>query len=76
MPVAKRLTIENVNLDDDREMDEFDEQVMAAGLERVRASFPPSLSFQQGPISWKPDGRQQQTAPPPLYSRLPTALEQ
>jgi hypothetical protein len=37
MPVAKRLTIENVNLDDERELDAFDDQVLAAGLERVRA---------------------------------------
>jgi hypothetical protein len=37
MPIAKRLTIENVNLDDEREMDEFDNQVIAAGMERVRA---------------------------------------
>src|SRR5260221_13751325 len=37
MSITKRLTIENVNLDDEREMDEFDEQVITAGLERVRA---------------------------------------
>ncbi len=37
MPIAKRLTIENVNLDDEQEMDAFDEQVIAAGLARVRA---------------------------------------
>ena len=37
MPIAKRLTIENVNLDDDAELDAFDDQVIAAGLERVRA---------------------------------------
>ena len=37
MPVAKRLTIENVNLDDEREMDAFVDQVFTAGLERVRA---------------------------------------
>jgi hypothetical protein len=37
MPVTKRLTIENVNLDDERELDAFDDQVLAAGLERVRA---------------------------------------
>ena len=37
MPTAKRLTIENVNLDDDREMDAFDGQVIDAGMERVRA---------------------------------------
>ena len=37
MPVTKRLTIENVNLDDDAELDAFDDQVITAGLERVRA---------------------------------------
>jgi len=37
MPTVKRLTIENVNLDDDREMDAFDDQVIAEGMERVRA---------------------------------------
>jgi hypothetical protein len=37
MPVTKRLTIENVNLDDDAELDAFDNQVITAGLERVRA---------------------------------------
>ena len=37
MPITKRLTIENVNLDDDAELDAFDEQVITAGLERVRA---------------------------------------
>ncbi|MBZ5623079.1 MAG: hypothetical protein LAQ69_30805 [Acidobacteriia bacterium] len=37
MPVAKRLTIENVNLDDEREMDAFVDQVLTAGMERVRA---------------------------------------
>lgn len=39
MPTAKRFTIETVNLDDDREMDEFDRQVIAAGMERVRAEI-------------------------------------
>jgi len=53
MPTAKKLTIETVNLDDDREMDqwnllvwrswpvenEFDHQVIAAGMERVRAEI-------------------------------------
>jgi len=34
---AKRLTIENVNLEDEDEMDAFDDQLMSAGLERVRA---------------------------------------
>ena len=37
MPITKRLTIENVNLDDDAELDGFDDQVITAGLERVRA---------------------------------------
>ena len=37
MPIAKRLTIDNVNLDDPREIDAFDDQVIAAGMERVRA---------------------------------------
>jgi hypothetical protein len=32
MPTVKQLTIETVNLDDDREMDEFDRQVIAAGM--------------------------------------------
>jgi hypothetical protein len=37
MPVTKRLTIETVNLDDEDEMDEFDNQIISAGLARVRA---------------------------------------
>lgn len=37
MPTTKRLTIEAVNLDDERELDAFDDQVITAGLERVRA---------------------------------------
>ncbi|MBV9036254.1 MAG: hypothetical protein JO182_17335 [Acidobacteriaceae bacterium] len=37
MPLTKRLTIETVNLDDEREMDAFDQQVIDAGMERVRA---------------------------------------
>jgi hypothetical protein len=37
MPIANRLTIENVNLDDEREMDAFDDRAIAAGMERVRA---------------------------------------
>ena len=37
MPIAKRLTIENVNLDDECEMDAFDDQVLTAGMERVQA---------------------------------------
>jgi len=37
VPITKRLTIENVNLDDQDEMDAFVDQVITAGLERVRA---------------------------------------
>jgi hypothetical protein len=37
MPITKRLTIESVNLDDDAELDAFDDQVITAGLDRVRA---------------------------------------
>ena len=37
MPTTKRLTIESVNLDDQREMDAFDDQVITSGMERVRA---------------------------------------
>ena len=37
MPITKRLTIDTVNLDDQHEMDVFDEQVITAGMERVRA---------------------------------------
>ncbi|HLW76835.1 MAG TPA: hypothetical protein VKS01_07605 [Bryobacteraceae bacterium] len=36
MSIAKRLTLENVNSDDPRELDELDEQMFAAGLARVR----------------------------------------
>ena len=39
MPTTKPLTIESVNLDDNREMDEFDRQVIAAGMEEVRAGI-------------------------------------
>ena len=39
MPTAKQLTIETVNLDDDREVDEFDRQVIDAGMARVRAEI-------------------------------------
>ena len=37
MPVAKRLTIENVNLDDEREMEALVGQMFTAGLARVKA---------------------------------------
>ena len=33
MPTAKQLTIETVNPDDEREVDEFDRQVITAGVE-------------------------------------------
>jgi hypothetical protein len=39
MLTPKPLTIETVNLDDKREMDEFDRQVIASGMERVRAEI-------------------------------------
>jgi hypothetical protein len=39
MPTAKQLTIETVNLDDVREVDEFDRQVIDAGMARVRAEI-------------------------------------
>ena len=37
MPLTKRLTIETVDLDDEDEMDEFDNQIITAGLQKVRA---------------------------------------
>jgi hypothetical protein len=37
MPVTKRLTIENVNLDDVQEMDALVDQMFNIGLESVRA---------------------------------------
>jgi hypothetical protein len=37
MPTTKRLTLETVNFDDQDEMDAFMDQVMTAGLERIRA---------------------------------------
>lgn len=37
MAIAKRLTIDNVNLDNEPEMDAFDDQVLTGGIERVRA---------------------------------------
>jgi hypothetical protein len=37
MPVTKRLTIENVNLDDEREVVAFVDQVLTDGIERVRS---------------------------------------
>jgi hypothetical protein len=37
MPITKGLTIENVNLDDEREMDALVNQIFTSGLQRVRA---------------------------------------
>jgi hypothetical protein len=37
MPITKRLTIENVNLDDELEMDALVDQMFTTGLERVKA---------------------------------------
>jgi hypothetical protein len=37
MPVTRRLTIENVNLDDEREMDALVDQMFTVGLARVKA---------------------------------------
>lgn len=37
MPVAKRLTIESVDLDDDSEMDALVDQMFTVGLARVKA---------------------------------------
>ena len=37
MPITKRLTIENVNLDDECEMNALVDQMFTAGLERVEA---------------------------------------
>jgi hypothetical protein len=39
MPTTKPLTIETVNLDDEHEMDEFDRQVIDAGMDRVHAEI-------------------------------------
>jgi hypothetical protein len=39
MPVTKHLSIENVDLDDERQMDAFLDRVLAAGTERVRAEW-------------------------------------
>jgi hypothetical protein len=36
MPVTNRLTIENVNLDDEREMDALVDQMFTVGLARVK----------------------------------------
>ncbi len=36
MAITKRLTIENVNLDDEREMDALVDQMFTAGLARVK----------------------------------------
>jgi hypothetical protein len=37
MPTTKQLTIDSVNLEDQREVDAFDAHVIAIGMERVRA---------------------------------------
>jgi hypothetical protein len=37
MAEEKRLTIDNVDLDDRQEMDAFDDQMFTIGLKRVRA---------------------------------------
>ena len=37
MPSTKRLTLETVDFENQAEMDALDEQMMAAGIERVRA---------------------------------------
>jgi hypothetical protein len=37
MSVTKRLTIENVNVDDQQELDAFVDQMFTVGLEQVRA---------------------------------------
>jgi hypothetical protein len=37
MPISKRRTIENMDLDDEREVDAFDDRVITAGMEGVRA---------------------------------------
>jgi hypothetical protein len=39
MPTTKPLTVETVNLDDEREIDEFDRQVIDAGMDRVRTEI-------------------------------------
>jgi hypothetical protein len=39
MSTAKRLTLENVDFGNPSELDEFLEQVIAAGMERVRADL-------------------------------------
>ncbi len=37
MPITKRLTLDNVDLDDQSELDALDDQMFAAGMKRVRA---------------------------------------
>ena len=37
MPVTERLTIDNVDFDDERELDAFMNEVLTAGVERVKA---------------------------------------
>ena len=37
MPVTKQLRLEDVDFDDDAQLDAFTEQLITAGMERVRA---------------------------------------
>src|SRR5258708_3781761 len=37
VPITKRLTLDNVDLDDQSEMDALDDQMFEAGMKRVRA---------------------------------------
>lgn len=37
MPITKRLTLETVDFDNPEEMAAFDQQMISAGMERVRA---------------------------------------
>jgi hypothetical protein len=39
VPTTNPLTIESVNLDDEHEMDEFDRQVIDAGMDRVQGEI-------------------------------------
>ena len=70
MPTAKHLTIETVNLDDDREIDEFDRQVIAAGMERVRAEIKELQQKGLLDAQGKPVLRE---VPPPTCRRVPNA---
>ncbi len=37
MPITRKLTLETVNFEDQVEVDAFDQQMIDAGMERVRA---------------------------------------